>query len=106
MELCNGFGLNNTLDSDTARGAVRFEPITVRAAVRVIRLQRAGVVSGVEADFYISELAAMDRHTGARGAGVLARMARRQATPQRTTKQSPKASWLAARSEFRLALAA
>jgi hypothetical protein len=42
----------------------RFEPITIRAAARVLHLQRAGVVSAAEAEFYLRELASMDAHAG------------------------------------------
>src|SRR5262245_3828858 len=56
----------------------RFEPITVRAAVRVLQLQRAGVLSAAEAQFYLGELAAMDRHAGWNAFPILARRARRR----------------------------
>src|SRR5438067_57245 len=54
----------------------RFEPITVRAAARVLRLQRAGVVSAREAGFYLRELAAMDAHAGRGAFRSLVRAAR------------------------------
>lgn len=40
----------------------RFEPITVATAARVLQLQRAGVVTPQEADFYLRELLALDAH--------------------------------------------
>jgi hypothetical protein len=95
---------NSTFDGDAAY--LRFESITVRAAVRVIRLQRAGVVSGIEADFYISELAAMDRHIGAQGASVLARLALRQASPERISRPRMIEIPAAQQVERRLAMAA
>jgi hypothetical protein len=58
----------------------RFEPITVRAAARVLQLQRAGVVSAAESRFYLRELAAMDRHAGSGAGPALRRMARRFAS--------------------------
>ena len=109
MELCNGFGQSSTLDGNSRvnhQDYLRFEPITVRAAVRVIKLQRAGVVSSVEADFYISELAAMDRHTGSKGAAVLARMARRQALPERISRANIMDSFATQQVDRRLAMAA
>jgi hypothetical protein len=57
----------------------RFEPITVRAAARVLHLQRGGVVSAREAWFYLRELAAMDAHAGPGAFPSLARMAQRRA---------------------------
>lgn len=106
MELCSGTSVNSTLDSLTARATVRFEPITVRAAVRVIQLQRAGVVSNLEADFYLSELAAMDRHTGPRGAAALARLARRQASPEGISRPRTIDNFVRQQVDRRLAMAA
>jgi len=57
----------------------RFQPITVRAAVRVVQLHRAGVVTAREARFYIRELAAMDGQTDRRAFPSLNRIARRHA---------------------------
>src|SRR5688572_13422062 len=55
-----------TVRSAAGRGGryERFEPITVRAAARVLHLQRSGVVTPREARFYLSELAEMDAHAG------------------------------------------
>jgi hypothetical protein len=61
----------------TERPYERFEPITVRAAARVLQLQRAGVVSAREAQFYLRELTAMDAHAGRGAFPSLARAARR-----------------------------
>ena len=58
----------------------RFEPVTVRAAARVLQLQRVGIVTAGEARFYLQELADMDEHAG-RGAYItLHRMAQRHLT--------------------------
>src|SRR5436309_2766040 len=40
----------------------RFESITVRAAARVLQVQRDGDITAQEAEFYLRELAAMDAH--------------------------------------------
>jgi len=106
MELCNGTLSNNPLDTNTVRATLRFEPVTVRAAVRVIQLQRQGVVSGIEADFYLSELSAMERHSGANGAAVLARMARRQASPEPIIRRRAIGTYAAHQVDRRLAMAA
>jgi hypothetical protein len=55
----------------------RFEPITVRAAARVLQLQRAGVVSAEETRFYLRELAEMDLHARRGAFSSLARIAQR-----------------------------
>ncbi|MGV3720577.1 MAG: hypothetical protein ACO1SX_06665 [Actinomycetota bacterium] len=57
----------------------RFEPITVRAATRVLQLQQAGVVTAPEARFYLSELVTMDRHAGPGALRSLTRLAQRHA---------------------------
>ena len=61
-------------------GGVRFEAITVRAAARVLRLQRTGVISTAEADFYLAELAEMDRYADRRASRSLFRLAQRHAS--------------------------
>ena len=43
----------------------RFEPVTVRAAARVVRLGRARLLSEGEVAFYVRELALLDRYDGA-----------------------------------------
>jgi hypothetical protein len=58
-------------------GGEEFEPVTVRAAVRVVQLQRAGVLPAGEARFYLHELAAMDAHAGPEAFPSLARLAQR-----------------------------
>src|ERR1051325_5818576 len=55
----------------------RFEAITIRAAARVLQLQRAGVVSAREARFYLRELTDMDAHAGRHASPALARAAER-----------------------------
>jgi hypothetical protein len=49
--------------------------------VRVLRLQRAGIVSAQEARFYLGELVAMDAHAGRGALPCLLRAARRRAAP-------------------------
>jgi hypothetical protein len=61
-----------------ARRYERFEPITVRAAGRVLQLQRAGVVCAKEARFYLRELLAMDARAGRGALASLARTAQRR----------------------------
>jgi hypothetical protein len=56
----------------------RFEPVTVRAAARVLQLQRSGVIPATDAGFYLRELAAMDAHAGENAFESLLRAARRQ----------------------------
>ena len=58
----------------------RFEPVTVRAAARVLQLQRVGIVSACEARFYLQELADMDEHAGRGAYHTLLRMAQRHLT--------------------------
>jgi len=95
MELCMGYSDDQKLDGRgehesescpvsagrddkrAERRYERFEPITVRAAARVLQLRRAGVVSPREARFYLQELAAMDQHAGRGSFPRLARMAER-----------------------------
>jgi hypothetical protein len=105
MELWNGCYEELTLDSGcnngtktTARSASgwsnalsapeprydRFEPITVRAATRVLQLQQAGVVSAPEARFYLRELVTMDRHAGPGALKSLTRVAQRHAVARPT----------------------
>jgi hypothetical protein len=61
----------------------RFEPVTVRAAARVLQLQRSGVIPAADAAFYLRELATMDAHAGADSFESLLRAARRQAAAGR-----------------------
>jgi hypothetical protein len=56
----------------------RFEPITVRAAARVLHLQRTGIVTPAEARFYLQELTAMDAHAAPGSSPSLARLAERR----------------------------
>jgi hypothetical protein len=55
----------------------RFDPVTIRAAARVVSLGRAGHLAGWEVDYYLRELAAMEPGAGARAFRRLRRMARR-----------------------------
>jgi hypothetical protein len=63
---------------------VRFEPITVCAAARVVELRWAGVVSAKEAAFYLRELATMDAHAGEEAFPDLVRAAQRHAAIRRS----------------------
>jgi hypothetical protein len=64
-------------DRNPSGGAApRFEPVTVGAAARVLRLHREGGLSAREARFYLRELAAMDAHAGAGAVPALVRAAR------------------------------
>lgn len=67
--------------SGPAQRYERFEPITVRAAARVLQLQRSGVVSAKEAAFYLRELATMDAHAGKSPITVRAAQLRAAAGP-------------------------
>jgi hypothetical protein len=85
-------------------GLVRWEPVTVRAAARVARLERAGQLSPAETTFYAGQLAALEGEQKARFGARLARLARRRAahgraglvaggrTPQRAVTPVAKAA--------------
>jgi hypothetical protein len=68
----------------------RFEPVTVRAAARVLQLQRVGIVTAGEAQFYLQELADMDEHASRGAYATLLRMAQRHLTsrPHAQVKRS------------------
>ncbi len=57
----------------------RFEPVTVRAAARLLRAGRTGLLSAAEADFYLEELVALDAHAGPGARPGLRRLAQRAA---------------------------
>lgn len=59
------------------RRYVRFEPITIRAAARVVHLGRLGCLLPGEVTFYARELACLDAHAGPSAAPVLVRLATR-----------------------------
>jgi hypothetical protein len=42
----------------------RFQSRTVRAAIRLVRLQRAGVITGPQLNHYLDELATMESQQG------------------------------------------
>lgn len=63
--------------SASERRYERFEPITIRAAARVLQLQQAGIVSSWEAGFYLHELVDMDRYATRGAYPSLLRMAQR-----------------------------
>ena len=63
--------------NETQRRYERFEPITVRAAARVLQLQQTGIVSSWEAGFYLHELIDMDRHATRGAYPNLLRLAQR-----------------------------
>jgi hypothetical protein len=83
---------NDPLQKETTSAAeqryARFEPITVRAATRILQLQQAGVVTENEARFYVRELVAMDAHAGEGAFQSLLRAAQRRAAPRRTSRKS------------------
>jgi hypothetical protein len=58
---------------------LRFDPITVRAATRLVRLAEAGRLPSWEVSHYLRELAAMEPGAGARARHRLYRMAHRRA---------------------------
>jgi hypothetical protein len=82
-------GLESDSPSTSEPRYERFEPITVRAAARVLQLQRAGVVTATEARFYLHELAAMDAHAGEGAFESLFRAARRCAATRPTAGRAP-----------------
>lgn len=57
----------------------RFDPITVRAATRVVRMGRGGRLTGAEIRYYLGELAAMEGRRDAAARRALGRLARRRA---------------------------
>jgi hypothetical protein len=57
----------------------RFEPVTVRAATRLVRMARLGRITPTEVGRYIAILSAIDAHAGERGAQALCRIASRAA---------------------------
>jgi len=61
----------------------RFEPITVRAAVRVLQLQREGVVTVKETASYLRWLVAMDAHASEDAFPRLVRAAQRHCAGRR-----------------------
>jgi len=58
----------------------RFEPVTVRAATRVVRMGRMGRINRGEVVHYLRLLAAMDSHAGPRSGPALRRLAKRRAS--------------------------
>lgn len=57
----------------------RFEPVTVRAAARLLRAGRTGLLTAAEADFYLAELVALDTFAGHGARPGLRRLAQRTA---------------------------
>jgi len=56
----------------------KFEPITVRAAARVLHLERLGRLAPQEVSHYMQHLAAMDTHATSQVHERLSRVARRR----------------------------
>jgi hypothetical protein len=79
----------NTLRLD--QRYVRFEPITVRAAARVVELQWAGVIPAQDAPYYLRELLAMDAHAGEAAFPNLVRAAQRRAATLRMVVKAKEA---------------
>jgi hypothetical protein len=67
----------------------RFEPVTLRAAARVVRLYRAGELTGAEVTTYLRELAGLDAYAGPEDAAALWRLAGRDASPRRVWRMLP-----------------
>ena len=63
----------------TVKRYERFEPVTVRAAARLLRAGRTGLLTPVEADFYLAELVALDAYAGQGAQPGLRRLAQRTA---------------------------
>ena len=58
----------------------RFDPVTVRAAARIVRFDRSGRFAWWEARFYLRELAAIDGHRTRGASRKLASLASRCAS--------------------------
>jgi hypothetical protein len=67
----------------------RFEPLTVRAAARIIDLATAGSVPHWDARAYVRHLASTDRYAGYESSRALHRLARRRAAHGHTGVRRP-----------------
>jgi hypothetical protein len=80
------------LSTLTQTGAIRryrFEPLTVRAAARILDLAAAGSVTQWDARAYVQHLASIDRFAGSEASGSLYRLARRRAALGQTGVRRP-----------------
>ena len=67
----------------------RFEPLTVRAAARIVDLARSGSVPHWDARTYVQHLASTDRYAGYEASRALYRLARRRAAHGHTGVRRP-----------------
>jgi hypothetical protein len=67
----------------------RFEPLTVRAAARIVDLATAGCVEHWDARAYVQHLASTDRYAGYEASRALYRLARRRAAHGNTGVRRP-----------------
>lgn len=67
----------------------RFEPLTVRAAARIVDLATAGSVAHWDARAYVLHLASTDRYAGSEASRALYRLARRRAAHGHTGVRRP-----------------
>ena len=67
----------------------RFEPLTVRAAARIVDLAFAGSVPHWDARAYVQHLASTDRYAGSEASQALYRLARRRAAHGNTGVRRP-----------------
>ena len=67
----------------------RFEPLTVRAAARIVDLASAGSLPHWDARAYVQHLASTDRYAGYEASRALHRLARRRAAHGHTGVRRP-----------------
>ncbi len=67
----------------------RFEPLTVRAAARIVDLATAGSLPHWDARGYVRHLASTDRYAGYEASRALYRLARRRAAHGNTGVRRP-----------------
>ena len=67
----------------------RFEPLTVRAAARIVDLASAGSLAHWDARAYVQHLASTDRYAGYESSQALYRLARRRAAHGNTGVRRP-----------------
>jgi hypothetical protein len=67
----------------------RFEPLTVRAAARIVDLATSGSVPQWDARAYVQHLASTDRYAGYEASRALYRLARRRAAHGHTGVRRP-----------------
>jgi hypothetical protein len=67
----------------------RFEPLTVRAAARIVDLASTGSLPHWDARAYVQHLASTDRYAGGESSRALYRLARRRAAHGHTGVRRP-----------------